>query len=102
MDAVSGVQAQTKTVWKQTIKQSIPAIAFINKMDRDGASFDRALQSIRSKLDVNAVPIQLPIGCEKEFVGLVDLLSMSVLTFDTTPQTSRSPRAPKVEVKQNM
>jgi elongation factor G len=98
VDAVSGVQAQTKTVWKQTKKQSIPAIAFINKMDRDGASFERALESIRTKLDVNAVPIQLPIGCEKEFIGLVDLLSMSVLTFDTTPQTSRSPRAPKVEV----
>ena len=68
IDAVSGVQAQTRTVWKQTKKQNIPAIAFINKMDREGADFKRATESIRTKLGGNAVPIQMPVGCESGFV----------------------------------
>jgi elongation factor G len=97
IDAVSGVQAQTRTVWKQTKKQSIPAIAFINKMDRNGADFMRATESIRSKLGGNAVPIQMPIGKEEDFIGLVDLLSMTILTFDVpTAAYSRSPKAPQI------
>ena len=98
IDAVSGVQAQTRTVWKQTKKQNIPAIAFINKMDREGADFKRATDSIRTKLVSNAVPIQLPIGCESGFTGLIDLLSMSSMTFDVASSSSRSPKAPLVEV----
>lgn len=97
VDAVSGVQAQTRTVWKQTKKQSIPAIAFVNKMDRDGASFERAVQSLRTKLGANAVPIQLPMGCESAFVGLIDLISLSKMTFDATSSSSRSPKPPTVE-----
>jgi elongation factor G len=77
IDAVSGVQAQTQTVWKQTKKQHIPAVAFVNKMDRDGASFERAVSTVKSKLGANAVPIQLPIGSEDKFSGVIDLLSMS-------------------------
>jgi elongation factor G len=101
VDAVSGVQAQTRTVWKQTKKQNIPAIAFINKMDREGASFEESIQSIRTKLGANAVPIQLPIGCESSFTGLIDLLSMTKLTFpDAATSSSRSPKAPIVELLQ--
>lgn len=96
IDAVSGVQAQTRTVWKQTKKQSIPAVAFINKMDREGADFMRAIESIKSKLGGNAVPIQIPIGKEAEFTGLVDLLSMTILSFDIASSSSRSPKAPVI------
>jgi len=96
VDAVSGVQAQTRTVWKQTKKQGIPAVAFVNKMDRDGASFERAVQSIRKKLGANAVPIQLPIGSEAAFSGLVDLISMSTVTFDPSTASSRAPKPPTV------
>ena len=97
IDAVSGVQAQTRTVWKQTKKQNIPAIAFINKMDREGADFTRAMESIRTKLGGNAVAIQLTVGSESGFVGLVDLLSMTMLVFDVACSSSRSPKAPSVE-----
>ena len=99
VDAVSGVQAQTRTVWKQTKKQSIPAIAFVNKMDRDGASFEQAVQSIRKKLGANAVPIQMPMtGNEGAFHGVIDLISLSKMTFDnTSSSSSRSPKSPVVE-----
>ena len=99
VDAVSGVQAQTRTVWKQTKKQSIPAIAFVNKMDRDGASFEQAVQSIRKKLGANAVPIQIPMtGSEGSFHGVIDLISLSKMTFDnTSSSSSRSPKSPIVE-----
>ena len=99
VDAVSGVQAQTRTVWKQTKKQSIPAIAFVNKMDRDGASFEQAVQSIRKKLGANAVPIQIPMtGSEGAFHGVIDLISLSKMTFDnTSSSSSRSPKSPIVE-----
>ena len=96
IDAVSGVQAQTRTVWKQTKKQNIPAIAFINKMDREGADFKRATESIQTKLGGNAVPIQMPIECESGFIGVVDLLSMSTLLFDPSCSSSRAPRAPSI------
>jgi elongation factor G len=98
IDAVAGVQAQTRTVWKQTRKQNTPAIAFVNKMDRDGASFNRALNSIRSKLGANPVPIQYPIGAEDVFLGVVDLLSMTkVLWGKNANATSRTPVAPIIE-----
>lgn len=77
VDAVSGVQSQTQTVWKQTRKQNIPAIAFINKMDRIGADFDRSLKSLKKKLSMNVVPIQLPIGSEDTFSGVIDLLTLN-------------------------
>ena len=92
VDAVSGVQAQTKTVWRQAQKQSLPAIAFINKMDRDGASFDRTLASIRTKLGANAVALQLPIFSPQDptggvgdaaFLGVVDLLTLTRATWNS-------------------
>jgi elongation factor G len=84
IDAVSGVQAQTKTVWRQIQKQNVPSICFVNKMDRDGASFERAVDSVRAKLNANAVAIQLPIGSEETFVGLVDLISLRAFTYTNT------------------
>lgn len=81
IDAVSGVQAQTQTVWKQIRKQSVSAVAFVNKMDRSGASFRRTVASIRKKLSCNAVPIQMPIGAEDSFEGCIDLLMMRRITW---------------------
>jgi elongation factor G len=98
LDAVSGVQAQTKTVWKQVTKQSIPAIAFINKMDRDGSDFNRSIDSIRTKLGANPIPIQYPLGAEDNFLGFVDLISMRSMMW---PSSQLSPRAPNPPVIKN-
>ena len=76
IDAVSGVQAQTRMVWKQTQRRNLPAVVFVNKMDRMGASFSRALDSARTKLSANTVALQLPIGSEENFDGVVDLVGM--------------------------
>ena len=84
VDAVSGVQSQTRTVWKQARKQGIPAVAFINKMDRNGASFDRAVDSLRHKLNVHVLPMQLEVGSEENFEGIIDLLSMTKITWSSS------------------
>jgi elongation factor G len=73
---VGGVQPQSETVWRQSDKYRIPRIAFVNKMDRVGADFLRTVDMIKEKLDANAVPIQLPIGSESDFKGIVDLVRM--------------------------
>ena len=90
VDAVSGVQAQTKTVWRQACKQGLPAVAFVNKMDRDGASFERALVSVKTKLGANVVPLQLPILDLRDgsFLGVVDLLSMNKTLWEQQQQPS--------------
>ena len=98
IDAVLGVQAQTRTVWKQTKKQGIPAVASVNKMDRIGADFKTAIESIRTKLGGNAAAVQTAIGREDNFTGLVDLLSMSILAFDTDCSSSRAPKSPVVKI----
>ncbi|MSR45885.1 MAG: elongation factor G [Planctomycetes bacterium] len=71
---VAGVQAQSETVWRQADRHHVPCIAFVNKLDRTGADPDRAVRSIRARLRANAVPAQLPIGCERDFAGVVDLV----------------------------
>ena len=81
--AVAGVQPQSETVWRQADKYNVPRIAFINKMDRVGADFDRAVASIREKLGANAVPIQLPIGAEGSFRALIDLVAMLKITWES-------------------
>ena len=81
-DASEGVQAQSETVWRQARKYGIPVICFINKMDKVGAYFDMAVNSLSEKLLANPVPIQLPIGQESDFVGFIDLLDMKALFFD--------------------
>ena len=73
-DAVSGVEPQSETVWKQADKYKVPRICFINKMDRVGADFVASVQSIKDKLGANAVPIQVPVGLEDQFHGVVDLI----------------------------
>ncbi|HRZ82058.1 MAG TPA: GTP-binding protein, partial [Candidatus Hydrogenedentes bacterium] len=71
--AVAGVQPQSETVWRQAHRYHVPRIAFINKMDRVGADFDRAVATMRARLGANAVPLQMPIGAEDRFNGVVDL-----------------------------
>ncbi len=78
---VAGVEAQSETVWKQADRYKVPRLAFINKLDRIGADFDRVVDAIRKRLGAPALPIQIPIGREKDFVGVVDLVAMKALYF---------------------
>jgi elongation factor G len=80
-DSVAGVQPQSETVWRQADKYKVPRIAFINKMDRTGANFFAAVQSMRERLGANPVPIQIPIGQEDQFRGVVDLVEMKAIVY---------------------
>lgn len=80
-DAVSGVEPQSETVWRQADKYHVPRIAFVNKMDRVGADFFAAVESMKEKLGANAVPVQCPIGAEGQFAGMVDLVKMKAIVF---------------------
>jgi elongation factor G len=80
--SVGGVEPQSETVWRQADKYRVPRIAFINKMDRIGADFDRGVGMISDRLKANPVPIQLPIGAEEHFRGIVDLVTMKALVWD--------------------
>jgi elongation factor G len=79
--AVGGVEPQSETVWRQADKYSIPRIAFINKMDRIGADFQRCVEMIASKLGANPIPLQIPVGIETEFEGVIDLIEEKMLVF---------------------
>ena len=79
---VAGVQPQSETVWRQATKHKVPRIAFINKMDRTGADFDKAVQSMRDRLGANPIPVQIPIGAEERFLGVIDLLDMVGITYE--------------------
>jgi len=81
-DAVNGVEPQSETVWRQADKYRVPRIAFMNKMDKIGADFLASVQSMHDKLGANAVPIQLPIGAEDEFKGVIDLIKMKALIWE--------------------
>ncbi len=80
--AVAGVEPQSETVWRQADRYSVPRVAFVNKMDRVGANFDSVVQMIRERLGANPVPIQLPIGSEENFRGVVDLLRQKAFYWD--------------------
>src|ERR1700759_3219405 len=80
-DSVAGVQPQSETVWRQADKYKVPRIAFINKMDRTGANFFAAVQSMRDRLGANPVPVQIPIGQEDAFTGVVDLVEMQAIIY---------------------
>ena len=82
-DAVAGVQPQSETVWRQAEKYNVPRIAFINKMDRIGADFYKAVQSMRDRLAANAVPIHMPIGAEDKFRSVIDLVTMKMYTWES-------------------
>ncbi len=84
--AVSGVQPQSETVWRQMNRYAVPRIAFVNKMDRAGANFQRCLDQIRTRLRGNPVPIQLPIGAEDSFEGVIDLVRMKAIYWDMETQ----------------
>ncbi|MBK5144118.1 elongation factor G [Budviciaceae bacterium BWR-B9] len=84
--AVGGVQPQSETVWRQANKYKVPRIAFVNKMDRMGANFLRVVEQLKSRLAANAVPIQLPIGAEDSFTGIVDLLKMKAINWSEADQ----------------
>ncbi len=81
-DGVSGVEPQSETVWHQADKYHVPRICFINKMDRMGANFETSLASIKDRLNPNAIPVQLPIGSEAAFAGVIDLIRMKAAYFE--------------------
>src|SRR3979411_2803055 len=94
-DAVAGVEPQSETVWRQADRYGVPRIAFINKMDRMGADFYASLASIRSRLGARAVPVQLPIGAEDEFQGVVDLIAQRAIVYtDDLGKNVESPDIP--------
>jgi elongation factor G len=80
-DSVAGVEPQSETVWRQADHYGVPRIAYVNKMDRIGASFDFAVQTMRDRLGAHAVPVQLPIGEEADFRGIIDLVRMKASTY---------------------
>src|SRR5512143_1084099 len=80
-DAVAGVEPQSETVWRQADRYQVPRIAFVNKMDRTGADFFRTVQMIRDRLAAKPLPIQLPMGCEDKFCGVIDLFEMQSIRW---------------------
>jgi elongation factor G len=88
--AVAGVQPQSETVWRQMTKYNVPRIAFVNKMDRTGADYFAAIESMRERLGANAHPIFIPIGAEEDFKGLIDLASMQAIIYDSADESGMS------------
>jgi len=84
--AVGGVQPQSETVWRQANKYGVPRLAFVNKMDRSGANFLKVYDQMRTRLRANVVPIQLPIGAEEKFEGVIDLVRMKAVYWDDSTQ----------------
>ena len=82
--AVGGVEPQSETVWRQASKYGVPRLAFVNKMDRQGANFLGVVDQIRTRLKAHPVPVQLPIGAEDSFEGVVDLVGMKAIYWDSS------------------
>ncbi len=80
-DSVAGVEPQSETVWRMMNKYTVPRICFVNKMDRQGADFAKAIQTMKDRLGANAVPVQLPIGAEDKFAGVIDLVDMKAIRY---------------------
>jgi elongation factor G len=87
--AVGGVQPQSETVWRQANKYGVPRLAFVNKMDRSGANFFKVYEQMRTRLKANPVPIQVPIGAEEKFAGVVDLVKMKSILWDDSTQGTK-------------
>src|SRR4026207_1859490 len=85
-DSVGGLQPQSETVWRQANKYKVPRLAFVNKMDRVGADFFKCYRQTRERLRANPVPIQIPVGAEDKFEGVVDLVKMKAIYWDDTSQ----------------
>lgn len=94
--SVGGVQPQTETVWRQAKKYRVPVIAFINKMDRTGANFNRVVMDMRNKLGATTVPIQVPIGQEADFKGVIDIITEEAIYFDGDEKDAKTPRVEAV------
>ncbi len=92
--AVGGVQPQSETVWRQANKYGVPRLAFVNKMDRTGANFFKVYDQMKSRLKANVVPIQVPIGAEEKFEGVVDLVKMKAIYWDESSQGMRFDERP--------
>ncbi|MCC7040184.1 MAG: elongation factor G [Burkholderiales bacterium] len=88
-DSVGGVQPQSETVWRQANKYRVPRLAFVNKMDRVGANFFKVYEQMRTRLKANPVPVQVPIGAEDKFAGVVDLVRMKAIYWDDATQGTR-------------
>ncbi|MEF9929608.1 MAG: elongation factor G, partial [Massilia sp.] len=84
--AVGGVQPQSETVWRQANKYKVPRLAFVNKMDRTGANFFKVYEQMRARLKANPIPLQIPIGAEENFLGVVDLVKMKAVYWDDASQ----------------
>ena len=97
--AVGGVQPQTETVWRQANKYKVPRLAFVNKMDRSGANFMRVYEQIKTRLKATPVPIQLPIGAEEKFEGVVDLIKMKAIYWD---EESRGTKFEECEIPSSL
>jgi len=97
-DAVQGVEPQSETVWRQADRYGVPRICFINKMDRVGASFERSVESIKERLGANPIPIQIPIGAEGSFRGMIDLLAGEAIVYsdDLGTAPERRPIPPEL------
>src|SRR6266403_1273087 len=93
-DAVAGVQPQSETVWRQANKYRVPRLAFINKMDRVGANYFKSYEHIRNRLKGNPVPIQVPLGAEDTFAGVIDLVTMEAIYWDEASQGMKFDRRP--------
>ena len=87
--AVAGVEPQSETVWRQANKYHVPRMAFVNKMDRMGADFLRVVGQIKERLNANPVPVQLPIGAEEDFKGIVDLIQKKAIYWDEASQGTK-------------
>ena len=95
-DSVSGVQPQSETVWRQGDKYKVPRICFVNKMDKNGADFEHVLETIRKRLGARPVALQIPIGAEANFKGVIDLVEMKAILWhdETMGASTKSKRFP--------
>ncbi|MBP8959743.1 MAG: elongation factor G [Bacteroidales bacterium] len=100
--AVGGVEPQSETVWRQANKYRVPRIAFINKMDRVGAYFFGVVQQIQDKLGAKPVPIQIPIGSEENFIGVIDLITMQALIWDNNNDTELGKKYRMAEIPKEL
>ena len=100
LDSVAGVQAQSLTVWRQADKHHVPRIVFVNKMDRIGANFEYAVSTLTNRLYANAVPIQIPIGQEADFQGVIDLVEMRAYYYEWTDPTAEVDRSGRLEPRE--
>jgi elongation factor G len=100
LDSVAGVQAQSITVWRQADKHRVPRIVFVNKMDRIGADFEYAVSTLTNRLYANAVPIQIPIGQEADFEGVIDLVEMRAYYYEWGDPSAEFDRTGRLEPRQ--